>query len=175
MAEPYIQRKITPSKLDAEPSIQRNTTPSKLDAAPSIQRESTGSRGTPLKGSGDKASVAPTQRQAAQQAAKEMGIDTEGLSPREVKAAVSEKKAVQKELSDFIKETIKDLSKNGPPVASGGGPPTVTSRKTEDRPSRLSQSQHKGSPKTELSLDFYCFYNGKYGYISLLNRGFSEL
>lgn len=175
-AAPSIQRNTTPSKLDATPSIQRNTTPSKLDASPSTQREATGSRGTPLKGSGDKAGGAPTQRQAAQQAANEMGIDTKGLSTREVKAAVSEKKDAQKELADFIKETIKDLPKNSPPAAPSGGAPTVTSRKTEDRPSRLSpQTRHKDSPKTELATDFYCYFEGKYGVISLLNRGFSEL
>jgi hypothetical protein len=166
MGDPYIERKTTPSKLDAAPSIQRNTTPSKLGAEPSVQRESTGSRGTPLKTDG-----APTQRQVA----KDMGIDTKGLSTREVKEAVSEKKDAQQELANFIKETIKDLPKNSLPAAAGGGSPTVTSRKTEDRPSRLPQSQHKDSPKTELGTDFYCYYNGKRGTISLLNRGFSEL
>lgn len=166
MGDPYIERKTTPSKLDAAPSIQRNTTPSKLGAAPSVQRESTGSRGTPLK-----TGSAPTQRQVA----KDMGIDTKGLSTREVKEAVSEKKDAQQELANFIKETIKDLPKNSLPAAAGGGSPTVTSRKTEDRPSRLPQSQHKDSPKTELGTDFYCYFEGKLGTISLLNRGFSEL
>jgi hypothetical protein len=170
MGDPYIERKTTPSKLDATPSIQRNTTPSKLDATPSVQRESTGSRGTPLK-----TGSAPTQRQAAQQAAKEMGIDTKGLSTREVKEAISERKSAQEELANFMKGVMKDLPKNTPIEPSDAIPARVVAGKMADKPSFPTPSRHKDSPKTELGIDFYCYFEGKLGTISLLNRGFSEL
>lgn len=170
MGDPYIERKATPSKLDAAPSIQRNTTPSKLDAAPSVQRESTGSRGTPLKTDG-----APTQRQATQQAAKDMGIDTKGLSTREVKEAISERKSAQEELANFMKGVMKDLPKNTPIEPSDAIPARVVAGKTANKPSFPAPSRHKDSPKTELATDFYCYYNGQFGYISLLNRGFAKL
>jgi len=170
MGDPYIERKTTPSKLDATPSVQRNTTPSKLDATPSVQRESTGSRGTPLK-----TGSAPTQRQTTQQEAQKMGIDTKGLSTREVKEAVSERREAQKELADFMKGVMKDLPQNTPIEPSDAPPARVVAGKMADKPSFPAPSRHKDSPKTELGTDFYCYFEGKLGIISLLNRGFSEL
>ena len=158
MSDPYIQRQPFDSKLDQEPSIERKPFESKLDQEPAIQRG-------PAKGSDQTGTATP--RRDAQKEAQSMGIDTKGMSTREIKGAITDKKGAQKELADFIKETIKDLPKNTPANANAG-PATVSSRSTEDTPSRLSPSKHEGKKNVGLPIQFYTWVNGKVGRVMVL-------
>ena len=148
---------------------------------PSIQREATGSRGLSIKGNSDGSKGTalksePTQRQLVQQKAVSMGIETKGLSTREVKAAIGEKQDAQKDLADFIKGVVADLPKNNQNLKNDGAPEMV-SRKTEDKPSNFITS-NKGSnnpQKSASEIEFYCWKDGVYGTISLASSGFSPL
>jgi hypothetical protein len=77
----------------------------------------------------------PTQRQVAQQAAKELGIDPKGLTTREIKAAVSDKQKINDDMSAFIKNVINNIPKNvnvNPPDQ-----PVTTTTRPEDPPSNF--------------------------------------
>ena len=158
MSDPYIQRQPFDSKLDQEPSIERKPFESKLNQEPSIQRG-------PANGSDQPRTATP--RRDAQKEAQAMGIDTKGMSTREIKGAVTDKKEAQKELSDFIKETLKELPKNTPANAPSG-PATVSSRTTEDRPSRLTPSKHEGKRNVGVPIQFYTWVNGKVGRVMVM-------
>lgn len=96
----------------------------------------TGSRGTPLVG-------APTKRQAAKEEAKQLGIDTSGMSTKEIKAAIEDTREqaslVAEEMSKFIFNTNQDFSstKKGDDLNATRTPATTTNRITEERASRL--------------------------------------
>ena len=158
MSDPNNQIKPFGYKLDQEPSIDRKPFESKLDQEPSIQR------GT-AKGSDQTGTATP--RRDAQKEAQSMGIDTKGMSTREIKGAMTDKKEAQKELADFIKETIKDLPKNTPANANAG-PATVSSRTTEDKPSSLTPSKHEGKRNVGVPIQFYTWVNGKVGRVMVL-------
>lgn len=79
------------------------------------------------------------EKQAAREAAKEYGIDTKGMSTREIKAAVSEADAAQKQLegdmTKFIEKTLNNFtSKKGGDLAPMDNPASTTSRLTETQP-----------------------------------------
>lgn len=99
----------------------------------------TGSRGTPLKGN-------PTKRQAAKAEAEQYGIDTKGMSTREIKSAVEytkeQTKMVAEEMSNFVKKTSQEFSANkkSEDLNATRTPATTTNRITEDRPTRLVSS-----------------------------------
>jgi len=158
MSDPYIQRQQSDSKLDQEPSIVRKPFESKLDQEPSVQRGT--AKGSDLTGTA-------TPRRDAQKEAQAMGIDTKGMSTREIKGAMTDKKEAQKELADFIKETLKDLPKNTPANAPSG-PDKVSSRTTEDRPSNLDPSKHEGKRNVGVPIQFYTWVNGKVGRVMVL-------
>ena len=96
----------------------------------------TGSRGTPLKGE-------PTKRQAVKEEAQQYGIDTKGMSTREIKSAVEytkeQTKMVAEEMSKFVNATSQQFSSNkkSEDLNATRTPATTTSRITEDKPSRF--------------------------------------
>ena len=149
---------------------------------PYIQREATGSRGLSIKGNSDGSKgtalkAAPTQRQLVQQKAVALGIETKGLSTREVKTAVKEKEDAQKELGDFIKGVVADLPKNTPNLKNEGGPET-SNRGSEDVPSNippLNLNKGNNPQRSPLRIDFYCWQDGVAGTIPISALGFSPL
>lgn len=85
------------------------------------------SQGKPSKGTLDRA--------AAKEEAKGYGIDTKGMSTREIKGAVSEAKKVEEDMVKFIEKSLNNFTaKKGDAAAPMGAPATTTSRITEDKP-----------------------------------------
>jgi len=100
-----------------------------------------------------KPSKGALEKQAAREAAKEYGIDTKGMSTREIKAAVSEAEASQKQLEDdmskFIEKTLNSFTaKKGGDVAPTDNPASVTNRLTETQLIPFSGST-SGTPKQD--------------------------
>jgi len=96
----------------------------------------TGSRGTPVVG-------APTKRQAAKEEAKQLGIETKGMSTREIRAAVDytreQTRMVAEEMSKFVLDTSREFAaaKKGDDLNATRTPATPTSRITEDKPTKF--------------------------------------
>lgn len=120
-----------------------------------------------------KPSKGALEKQAAREAAKEYGIDIKGMSTREIKAAVSEADAAQKQLegdmAKFIEKSLNNfIAKKGGDVAPMDNPASVTNRLTETQPlSFLSSSGPASKQKSYLPIKFYCFYDGEAGYLDL--------
>jgi hypothetical protein len=120
-----------------------------------------------------KPSKGALEKQAAREAAKEYGIDTNGMSTREIKAAVSEADAAQKQLegdmTKFIEKTLNNFTaKKGGELAPMDNPVSVTSRLTETQPLPISSSQSPASRRPSPSaIKFYCYYDGQAGYLDL--------
>jgi len=95
----------------------------------------------------------PTQRQVAQQAAKQIGIDPKGLTTREIKAAVSDKQKIDDDMVAFIKNVINNIPKNvnvNPPDQ-----PVTTTVRPEDPPSNIAagnKSRSGGGGASKISL-----------------------
>ena len=88
-------------------------------------------------------SSGPTKREEAKQVAKEYGIDTKGMSTREINAAVKyaqdQTKMVAEEMSKFVNTTSQQFSSNkkSEDLNATRTPATTTSRITEGRATRL--------------------------------------
>ena len=116
-----------------------------------------------------------TKRGSALAEAQSLGIDTSGMSTREAMGAIKETRAAQSDMADFINKVLDSRPAAAPAEDAAAAVPTT--RTVEDAPSTVMRSGggKGGAGKEELATDFYCYYNGKFGVISLLNRGFSEL
>jgi hypothetical protein len=139
----------------AKEQAQREERKAKEDAARKV---------TPTKGA--------LEKQAAREAAKEYGIDTKGMSTREIKAAVSEAETAQKQLEDdmskFIEKSLNNfIAKKGGDVAPMDNPASVTNRLTETQPLPFSSSGGPTKQKSYSSIKFYCYYDGEAGYLDL--------
>ena len=143
-----------------EPSIQRGPVPIKDKGDPS--------RGTPLKGE-------VSERKALQSQAASFGIETKGLSSRQIGEAIEQKVEAQNELADFIKKTVDAMPRNQAQAANDAVP-NVTTQKSEDRPADFG-SRPKGSNPSKLDseIEFYCWKDGVVGTIMLPSRGFDAL
>ena len=113
----------------------------------------------------------PTQRQVAQQAAKELGIDPKGLTAREIKAAVSNKQKIDDDMVAFIKNVINNIPKNvnvNPPDQ-----PVTTTTRPEDPPSNIAAGNKSrsggGSSRTSFSTpySFAGSYNSDTGVLTI--------
>jgi len=108
----------------------------------------TGSRGTPLKGDGAGYGTPlkgePTKRQAAKEEAQQYGVETKGMSTREINSAVKYAKEqtqmVAEEMSKFVNNTSQQFASNkkSEDLNATRTPATPTSRATEERYTRLS-------------------------------------
>jgi hypothetical protein len=83
-------------------------------------------------------SSGPSKRQEAKEAAKEYGIDTRGMSTKEINSYVSEARSaeekIQEDMLKFIEKSLETFSsRKKEDVSPSTVPPTVTSRITEDK------------------------------------------
>jgi len=76
------------------------------------------------------------EKRAATEEAGKYGIDTKGMSTREVKEAVSIAKEAEGEMGKFIEKALDNFltSKKGAEIISNRTPATTSSRVTEDAP-----------------------------------------
>jgi hypothetical protein len=116
-----------------------------------------------------------TTRGLAQQRAASMDIDTKGMSTKEIRVAISEKQEAQKELADFIKETVANL----PKVSSDNKATTssvTTSQQTQTPPSTIKSggSGRGGGGGGGIPIEFYCYFNGEPSSIMLLAQRLPE-
>lgn len=121
-----------------------------------------------------KQSKGALEKQAAREEAKGLGIDTKGMSTREIKGAVSEAKKVEEDMMKFIEKSLVNFTaKKGDAVAPKDAPATTTSRITEDKPSPLNSIG--GTPRTVTNrpqkVKFGCYQNGVLGYFDMLVDG----
>jgi len=135
---------------------------------PSIQRGPYDGNGTPLRGNsgyGTPLRGTVTKRMETQMQAAAMGIDTKGMSTREIRKAITERQEVERDMADLIKDTISKLPANQRPNDSQ---PEVTTRKIEDPPNNFVNGG--GDKKHERSLgtpiEFYCWKDGVVGTIT---------
>lgn len=84
-----------------------------------------------------KPSKSALEKKAAREEAKSYGIDTKGMSTREIKGAVSEAKKVEEDMIKFIEKSLINFTTKKGGAAPMGAPVTTTSRITEDKPSPL--------------------------------------
>ena len=114
-----------------------------------------------------------TTRGLAQQRAASMDIDTKGMSTKEIRVAISEKQEAQKELGDFIKQTVANL----PKVSSDNKVTTssVTTSQQTQTPSSNIKSGGSGRGSSGggggIPIEFYCYLNGEPARIMLLAQG----
>ena len=105
--------------------------------------------GTPLKNE-------PTKRQAAKSEAEQYGIDTKGMSTKDINSAVKNAREqvqlVAEEMGKFINATSQEFltNKKSTEVSATRTPPAPTSRITEDRPSRLISANSSPSRKQNI-------------------------
>jgi hypothetical protein len=109
-----------------------------------------------------------TTRGLAQQRAASMDIDTKGMSTKEIRVAISEKQEAQKELGDFIKQTVANL----PKVSSDNKVTTssvTTSQQTQTPSSNIKSggSGRGSSGGGGIPIEFYCWKDGVVGTIKL--------
>ena len=121
--------------------------------------------------------IISTTRGLAQQRAASMDIDTKGMSTKEIRVAISEKQEAQKELGDFIKQTVANL----PKVSSDNKVTTssvTTSQQTQTPSSNIkSGGSVRGSGGGGgIPIEFYCWKDGVVGTIILTaSQDFEEL
>jgi hypothetical protein len=112
--------------------------------------------------------IISTTRGLAQQRAASMDIDTKGMSTKEIRVAISEKQEAQKELGDFIKQTVANL----PKVSSDNKVTTssvTTSQQTQTPSSNIkSGGSKRGGGPPRMPIEFYCYFNGQPSRIMLL-------
>jgi hypothetical protein len=88
-------------------------------------------------------SSGPSKRQEAKEAAKEYGIDTKGMSTREINSAVNDTREqiqmVAEEMSKFVNTTSQQFATNkkSEDLNATRSPAVPTSRITEDKPSKF--------------------------------------
>jgi hypothetical protein len=171
MAEENKQDNLSSSGRDREQRrVQEQAQREERRAKEQAQREERKAKEDAARGT---RSSGPIKRQEAKQAAKEYGIDTKGMSTREIKAAVSEAEASQKQLEDdmskFIEKTLNNFTaKKGGDVAPMDNPASVTNRLTETQPLPFSSSGGPASRRpSSSSIKFYCYYDGEAGYLDL--------
>ena len=122
--------------------------------------------------------IISTTRGLAQQRAASMDIDTKGMSTKEIRVAISEKQEAQKELADFIKETVANL----PKVSSDNKVTTssVTTSQQTQTPSSNIKSGGSGRGSSGggggVEKEFYCWKAGVAGKIKIrVSEDFTEL
>lgn len=134
-------------------------------------------RGTPLTGQ-------PTQRQAAKEEASQYGIDTKGMSTKEITAAVKsyeeERQMLDRDINNFVEKSLQQFisGKKGAELNATRPPASPTSRITEDKRSSLFASGGAGSggakgDSSQLydiasTLKFMCYVDGVAGYFELI-------
>jgi hypothetical protein len=146
---------------------------------PYIQRNAYSGNGEPLKGysgNGTPLKGTVTKRMETQMQAAAMGIKTDGLSTREIRTAITVKQEADKDMADFIKETVAGLPRNQTPNAVQQ---EVTTTRTDDTPTSLINGSGKkggaGSDKSQ-PIEFYCWKDGEVGTITLkASIGFTPL
>jgi len=119
-------------------------------------------------------SSGPSKRQEAKEAAKEYGIDTRGMSTKEINSYVSEARSaeekIQEDMLKFVEKSLDSFtSKKNESLSPNSSPPTVTSRFTEDKATPLvSVLTPSGRPsKSGEPINFYCIKNNVAGYIKV--------
>ena len=138
MAEENKQDNLSSSDRDREQRrVQEQAQREERRAKEQAQREERKAKEAAARNT--KMTKGAIEKQEARAAAKEYGIDTKGMSTREIRAAVSEAGAIQKQLendmSKFIEKTLDNfISKKGGDVAPSSVPPSVTNRILEDKP-----------------------------------------
>lgn len=108
-----------------------------------------------------------TRRKTAIAEAQSLGIDTEGMSTRQVKASITETKEAQTEMADFINKV---LDARPAPVAQNPTPAVPVTRTTEDTPSTITRSGSGagGIGSVSVPVPFYTWVNGEVGKVIVL-------
>jgi hypothetical protein len=104
-----------------------------------------------------------TRRSRAISEAQGLGIDTDGMSTRQVNAAISTTREAQQGMADFINKVL-----DARPVAGAEAPAVPanpTTRVVEDAPSRVytSPSGGIGRGSNSVPVEFYTFVDGVVG------------
>lgn len=115
-------------------------------------------------------------RKIAKEEAKKFGIDTAGMSTKEINQAVSSAKSVEDDMMKFVERTLERISSgkksdNAPTDI----PPTVTSRVVEDKAQPIPPADNKGGGRPQEApftrVKFGCYQDGVAGYFTMLVDG----
>jgi hypothetical protein len=107
-----------------------------------------------------------TKRGAALAEAASLGINTEGMSTRDAKEAITETRAAQKDMAEFINKVL-----DSRPALQVPAPATVQATRTvEDVPSTISRtsSGDGGGNGNAVPIEFYTWIEGKIGTVTIL-------
>lgn len=155
------ERRTKENAAREERRSKENAVREERRAKENAARQST--KGIPYKG----------PRKMAREEAKKLGIDTAGMSTKEINQAISSAKSVEDDMMKFIEKTLERLSANkGVDVAPTDVPPTATRKVSEDKaqpipPVGVWKSGGGGSETPLVGVDFWCYKDGEIGSIKL--------
>jgi len=122
----------------------------------------------------------PSTYESIQTAAKELGVDTRGMSQRQAEAAVQHKRDVESDMAKFVNKVLDARQAASPPISSSQGNPEPTSSRTQTHPNPLLASKDQAPPPASSipldTLKFFAVHNGVPGYVTLaVISGFTQV
>lgn len=109
-----------------------------------------------------------TIRSKAQDEAKSLGMDVKGMSTRDIKEAVKERKEADTEMAKFINKVLD--SRNPDKGAAPADAKVVQNRTPEDKVGLERKNKRGGGGEdggNGTPVEFYCYKDGQYGYVTL--------